>query len=618
MTNNERRPNGYWHEWKNTKRELRRAIKQIGHFPTRSDLGEYGLSAMSAGIQIHGGFPAVREKMNYHLLRVPNNYYDRFCNLRRELDKIIKDNDGEFPSWGQLEDMGRSDVLGGIKKHRGINSVRKRMGYTTETKPRGYWKSPCNMRTEVRKVMKDHGFEQLPNKEVLADLGYSSLAAAITNKYPGKYRGLRKYLGQTVLRKPDGYWDNTRNTERETRAVMKEYRLKRVPSRNFLSQIDRMDLVGGIERYPRGYAGLRKKFREKDARKAAGYWHDARNAKKEAKKIITEYGELPGKKRLEEINPSLATAIVKHHGGFRKFRRLLGEEQKRVADNFWTPKNIKQEVRKFKREKRFKFLPNQKTLGELGYGYLSAAISSHYPGGFARYRRDHNDYTPGQSSEKTQQMLEIEKKIGEPLEQYLQRAYQTYGSTRIANELGLTDTTILGWLKYFGIKKIKPAKTVQDVKQYLEQSPLAQSIVRIVSMNKSYGDVAQIFTELWPDKFPSAETLSGQLPLAIPNIASSISPFLRYERGLRSVYRRLPMQAMPGKLGDLLYRIGIDVYQVEFNRDPIGTLRRLVEIQTENKNLPAKKMIGRIYNWYEGVYGFEIPGIGKISDKRRE
>ena len=75
--------------------------------------------------------------------------------------------------------------------------------------------------------------------------------------------------------------------------------------------------------------------------KPQGYWKDLDNILAEARKIMGEHGfeKLPGQQRLSTLGySSLANAIIKHHGGFRRVRILLGQQEQRVKDGQW--KNI--------------------------------------------------------------------------------------------------------------------------------------------------------------------------------------------------------------------------------------------------------------------------------------
>lgn len=61
------------------------------------------------------------------------NFHKDFDNLKRELEKIIKENNGEFPSQNKLRSIGMGGLLSGITKyHCGLNSVRERIGYNEQ------------------------------------------------------------------------------------------------------------------------------------------------------------------------------------------------------------------------------------------------------------------------------------------------------------------------------------------------------------------------------------------------------------------------------------------------------------------------------------------------------
>ncbi|MBI4170654.1 MAG: hypothetical protein HY514_03090 [Candidatus Aenigmarchaeota archaeon] len=166
------------------------------------------------------------------------------------------------------------------------------------------------------------------------------------------------------------------------------------------------------------------------------------------------------------------------------------------------------------------------------------------------------------------------------------------------------------WMDELIPRKIR---TDADVKRYISRDPTAKRIVEIASLNQSYSEVAEIFTQLWPDKFPSSEKLAQQLPKVISKVSHAISPLMRFEAAFKGIYEFLPVEFALQNLQDMLYRIGIDVYQAAFNNNPKETLARLKRLQQTIDKKNAQKVIRGIHSWYKDAYQFTIPGIGNIS-----
>lgn len=84
MTPTQRRsnPKGYWKDWKNAKREINKAIDENkGEFPNVKRLKEMGRGDLIYAIRIHGGIPAVRKKIGYN--------EKMQIKLAKELEKIV-------------------------------------------------------------------------------------------------------------------------------------------------------------------------------------------------------------------------------------------------------------------------------------------------------------------------------------------------------------------------------------------------------------------------------------------------------------------------------------------------------------------------------------------------
>ena len=174
----------------------------------------------------------------------------------------------------------------------------------SKKKPNGYWSNVDNIVSEARKAMAENGWDYLPGNDVLNDKGYGGLGTAIS-KHQGGYHKFRELLGQEQKRIVDGTWKNLEYTIVETKRIMVENGWNELPSTGTLRE--------------KGYG-------------------------------------------------SLVSGIKKHHGGFPKFRKLLGQEQLRKENGTWNSvEYILSEARKAMQEQGWEYLPGDKTLRKKGY-----------------------------------------------------------------------------------------------------------------------------------------------------------------------------------------------------------------------------------------------------------
>ncbi len=126
------KPFGFWKERENVKKELLRVVNLLGYFPSWIDLNKHKEHALVQGIRnYHGGtLTSFREEMGCKPKSDvrPTGYWTKWKNMRGELEAVTESL-GHFPSSPELEDLGRSDVLGGLKYHGGIIDIRSKMGY---------------------------------------------------------------------------------------------------------------------------------------------------------------------------------------------------------------------------------------------------------------------------------------------------------------------------------------------------------------------------------------------------------------------------------------------------------------------------------------------------------
>ena len=186
-------------------------------------------------------------------------------------------------------------------------------------KPNGYWKDPKNILSEVRIFLEENpDFNTLPGEDVLRSRGYSSLGRAISTYYSGSFGKIRSDLGLEEKKYlKRGTWKDIDFVFSEARRIMQQFSLKIFPDNRTLEEL--------------GYS-------------------------------------------------SLGVAITKYHGGFRNFRKTLGERQIQRERGIWKDLDFTiSQAKEIMAKERCERLPTHGQLVELGYNALATAIN-HYHG----------------------------------------------------------------------------------------------------------------------------------------------------------------------------------------------------------------------------------------------
>lgn len=184
---------GYWKEWENIRNELQPIIDELGDFPYDAYLKSIGRSDLVNAIKkYHGGFPVVREKMGFDVIKKSDNYWRDEKNLINELQPII-DNLGDFPVQSYLYSIGRSDISNAIIRfHGGFPVLREKMGFEVIKKSDHYWEDKNNLISELQPIIDDSG--GFPTDNYLDSIGRSDISNAIM-RYHGGFPAARKIMG---------------------------------------------------------------------------------------------------------------------------------------------------------------------------------------------------------------------------------------------------------------------------------------------------------------------------------------------------------------------------------------------------------------------------------------
>lgn len=180
-----RKPNNYWKSWQNVEQELKEVIGEIGYFPAANELKQMKKSYLvRAIVEFHGGFSEVRKKMGYNNGREKPGYWQEWKNVDKELKKLIS-SINQFPSCNDFKTNDKGSLFTAIGRyHGGLSQIKQKLGYESYgSKPHGYWKSKENVDRELQSVVNNIG--KFPNSGELQKRGLGSLNVAISKYHGG-------------------------------------------------------------------------------------------------------------------------------------------------------------------------------------------------------------------------------------------------------------------------------------------------------------------------------------------------------------------------------------------------------------------------------------------------
>jgi len=322
--------------------------------------------------------------------RKPLGFWEKEENVIAEARKFMEEHSFEtIPSSNKLTELGYSSLSVAISKYYGgFHKFRNLLGEEQKIREKGIWESLDYTIQQAEEIMEKHGFETLPSSDKLNELGYSSLGIAIP-KYHGGFHKFRELLGEEPIRRKGSIWKSLDYTIQQAQEFMKEHNLETFPTNNKISELGYSGLSTAISRYHGGFHKFRKLLGQKPKRTEHRKWKSLDYTLQQLRAMMQEHNleTLPSQKKLHKLGYSgLSGAISTYHGGFHKFRKLLGEEQKRTANGLW--KSLEYTIRQAREvitENRFNTLPSSDKLKELGYGGLSKGIKK-YHGGFPVFR----------------------------------------------------------------------------------------------------------------------------------------------------------------------------------------------------------------------------------------
>jgi septum formation topological specificity factor MinE len=185
-------------------------------------------------------------------------------------------------------------------------------------------------------------------------------------------------------KKPNGYWDDFSNLERELLEFIEQQATPGVmPTHEELIKAGRGDISGATKKY--GHASVAEKLGLTYTKKQHGYWNDFANVERELLNFIEKWGSSGVMPTLEELKnaeqSSIASAINKH-GGCQAVAERLGLVYAHKRHGYWEDfTNIKREVLAFIKEYGTSgMMPTQSELKKGGRSDLASAIQKRHSG----------------------------------------------------------------------------------------------------------------------------------------------------------------------------------------------------------------------------------------------
>jgi hypothetical protein len=186
-----RKPANYWRNEENFVREMRKAIKRFGHFPSKKELEKSGHSSLSRAVYFHGGYQKLREKFNQGKVIREIGLLKKEEYVIGKLEEISEQL-GHFPSSVELREIDYGLYRGILKYHGSYQEAKKLCGFDDGRNQWGGFNDYNMVLLVIREKSDELGrfpkFSELPN----------GLTWSIYNKHKTTLANIRKDLDSTL------------------------------------------------------------------------------------------------------------------------------------------------------------------------------------------------------------------------------------------------------------------------------------------------------------------------------------------------------------------------------------------------------------------------------------
>ena len=217
----ERKPDGYWQDPNNRKVVIDDLLEEFGYLPSERQLRRLGRFSLIKVIYHCGGFRKLRETLGEPVKKRTTEYWQDFANIKAELEAIRRQL-GHFPSQSELYSLKKAALLSAIARHHGgLIEVKKSFQVEDTARPRGYWQIWENAELELEEVIKRNNGE-FPGLEIMNQLGYSRLASALQRHHGGINAVRKRMGYGDPIQKPANYWKDWNNIVRELEEIIQK------------------------------------------------------------------------------------------------------------------------------------------------------------------------------------------------------------------------------------------------------------------------------------------------------------------------------------------------------------------------------------------------------------
>lgn len=163
------KPQRFWQDIENLKKELNPIIKKYGYIPGKAELKRLGKEGVVAAIETYyKSFKEVATILGvaYKPLKETNGHWLSEENIKAEL-QIIVTNLRRFPTASDLRKYKKHGLLKGILSTYGnFRNAATKLGFKVpKNKPKGYWKSLSNVLTELDYFV--NKYEKIPSCKII-------------------------------------------------------------------------------------------------------------------------------------------------------------------------------------------------------------------------------------------------------------------------------------------------------------------------------------------------------------------------------------------------------------------------------------------------------------------
>ena len=291
-----------------------------GFFPSTDDLRqiENGEGLISQ-IQKYGGVSHFKRILNIDIDQKKSKWSIEY--LKNELYKI---NQLKYlPSYSELSELKRLDILGGIHKNGGFKKVALNLDIPSKSEYIKINPKPSKTKWTMTYLLKElepiiEAYKTVPSEGKLISFGRGDIVVGI--KQNGGFVKIKESLNLKSSRKK---WTEEKVLEELKILINKT---QSFPTSKGFREMNRGDLLAGINSLG-GLNLFRKKLGfgvSRQGRKTKTYSLD--EVVRQLSEVIDEIGYFPSTNDLDKINKGYLSSRIQTVGGFQKLRRTMGYE----------------------------------------------------------------------------------------------------------------------------------------------------------------------------------------------------------------------------------------------------------------------------------------------------